>query len=206
MVTMDALTGPRRLSGSSCRRGLDGVGKSTALERRCTSKPVHRHQGGMRVAVEIWKTLVIDRMNITVGIGGKDLHGFVLTQLKGMRDIQADLVPNGKIKIIPSQYTTRLDYHPTKKKKIADIEVGVTKSKHRYFRLGLYPSKFVAGEFEHLKWILSTLLDDFNYQKLYASGNVSYVELAADSLSHAAHSFIPFRPKCGYSAIYVDEK
>ncbi len=51
-----------------------------------------------------------------------------------------------------------------------------------------------------------SLLSPITYQQLYETGKVSYIELAADSLSHTAHSFIPFRPKCGHSTIYIDEK
>lgn len=158
------------------------------------------------MTVTIWRWLLIDRIHMSVGIGSKDLYGFALSSLKGMKDIQADLVPNGKITITSGQFRTRLNYYPTMQEKIADIEIGVTKSKHRYFRLGLYPTKFGPGEFEHFKMVLDTLLPEFNYQRLFDSANVSYIELAADSLSHIAHSFIPFRGKCNCSHIFVDQE
>jgi len=127
-----------------------------------------------------------------------------VTQLKGMKDIQVDLVPQGKITITEDKYRTRMNYYPIKKRKIADLEVGASKSGHKYFRLNLYPSKFAPGEFDHFKWVLSTLLPEFSYQKLFETGRVSYIELAADSLTHAAHSFIPFRARCNKSLIFVD--
>jgi hypothetical protein len=105
------------------------------------------------MSVNIWRWLLVDRIHISVNVS-KYLHGVVVTQLKGMKDIQADLVPDGKITVFHKKFSTRLDYCPTKKKKIADIEIGATKSGHGYFRLGLYPSKFEPGEFEHFKEVL----------------------------------------------------
>ena len=157
------------------------------------------------MAVHIWKYLLIDRINISISIGSKELYSFALEQLYGIKELQTNLVPHGKFKIAKYKYLTRLDYYPTEKNKIADIEVGTTKSKHRYFRLGLYPSKFGAGEFEHFKEVLALLLPEFDYQKLYKTGRVSYIELAADSLSHIIHSFIPFRSRCSCSFIFVDK-
>src|SRR5450759_4289811 len=121
------------------------------------------------MAVTIWRWLLIDRIHMSVGIGSKDLYGLVLSQLYGLKDIQADLVPNGKITINSGKYQTRLNYYPVKKKdKIADIVIGVTKSKHLYFTLCLYPTKFGPGEFEQFKETMSILLpEEFNYQRLY---------------------------------------
>ncbi|MBI3374985.1 MAG: hypothetical protein HY017_24955 [Betaproteobacteria bacterium] len=147
--------------------------------------------------------LLVDRIHINVGVGSKALHGFVVTQLKGMKDIQGDVVPDGKITITENKYRTRLNYYPTKKRKIAELEVGA-KAHHRYFKLVLYASKFGPGEFEQLKWVLSELLPDFNYPKLFETGRVSYVELAADSLTHIAHSFVPFRAKANNSWVHDD--
>ena len=157
------------------------------------------------MALHAWRYLVIDRIHISVGIGSKELHGFAVSQLKGLKDIQNDLVPNGKITLSLNDYVTRLNYYPTKKLKAAEIAVGVTKSKHCYFRLGLYPAKFQKGQFEHFKKMLGDLLPDFCYPKLFETGRVSYVEWAVDSLSHAAHSFIPFRAKCSCSSIFIDQ-
>ena len=63
---------------------------------------------------------------------------------------------------------------------------------HRYFRLTLHPSKFKSGEFEDFKSLLEHLLPDFNYVKLYHTGMVNYLELAADCLSQTHHSFLPY--------------
>lgn len=158
------------------------------------------------MAVSIWKGLLIDRIHMCVAVGGKDLYGFVLSQVHGMKDIQAQLVPHGKIMVNSKKYHTRMDYYPKKNKdKIADIEIGTTKSKHKYFKLGLYPSKFGPGEFEHFKYILEVLLPEFNYPCLYNTSKVSYIELAADSLSITAHSFIPFRARCNCSKVFHEQ-
>jgi hypothetical protein len=157
------------------------------------------------VPITIWKKLIIDRVHMTIPVGSKYLHGVLVSILKGLPDVQGNHVPNGKIKITEHHYLTRLDWYPSKNRRIAELEVGATKSKHRYFRVGLYPSKFKPGEFEYFKWALSTLLP-WSYAILYEGARVSYMELATDSLSHAAHSFIAFRPKCGYSMIYIDAK
>jgi hypothetical protein len=155
------------------------------------------------MAVNIWIYLVVDRIHISVNVSSYQ-HGIVVTQLKGMKDIQADLVPDGKITMTPKKYCTRLDYYPTKKGKIAEIEIGANKSGHGYFKLVLYPSKFGPGEFEHFREVLDLLLPAFSYEKLYQTGRVSYIELAADSLTHTTHSFIPFRSRCNHSLIFTE--
>lgn len=157
------------------------------------------------MSLSIWKPLLIDRIHIAVSIVSSELYSFAWGQLNGIEDLKTELVPDGTIKIFKNKYVTRLSYYPIKKRMIASIEIGTTKSKHRYFRLGLYPSKFQQGEFERFKEILSELLPEFKYQQLYETGKVSYIELAADSLTHAAHSFIPFRRRCNHSSIYVDK-
>jgi hypothetical protein len=124
------------------------------------------------MAVNIWRWLLVDRIHISVGVSSY-LRGIVVTQLKGMKDIKADLVPDGKIMLIHKKYCTRLDYYPTKKSTIAEIEIGATKLGHGYFRLGLYPSKFGPGEFEHFREILDPLSPDFSYQKQHQSGRVA---------------------------------
>ena len=157
------------------------------------------------MSLNIWVFLLVDRIHINVGIVAADLYGFVVAQLKGMEDIQGKLVPDGKIIVTENYSWTRMDYYPTKTKKIAEVWVGTTKTKHRYFKLVLYPSKFKQGQFEHFKWVLDMLLPDFKYQKLFDTGRVSYIELAIDSLTHAAHSFIPFRAMSNKSSIFVEK-
>lgn len=145
--------------------------------------------------------LGIDRIHMSVSVTSKDLYGFVIAQLHGMKDLQSELLPNGKITVRIEKYLTRMSYYPNKKRKIAEIEIGTTKSKHKYFRLSLFPSQFGSGEFENFKEVLALMLPEFNYQKLYSTAKVSYIELAADSASQAQHSFIHFRAKCNSSEI-----
>jgi hypothetical protein len=95
------------------------------------------------------------------------------------------------------------------KRKIADIKIGVNKifggsKNHRYFCLTLFPSQFCSGDFQAFKNFLSSELTSFNYSKLFATGLVNYVELASDSYSHAAHSFLPYRKYCKKSNVHVD--
>ena len=104
------------------------------------------------MTVGIWYRLILDRIHLSMTIVSKEHYGIVMGQLEEMKAMQAQLVPNGKIGIRKKKYSTRLDYHPRKKGgKIADIEVGVTPTKHMYFRLGLYPSKLRGGDFDVLK-------------------------------------------------------
>ncbi|MBI5006427.1 MAG: hypothetical protein HZB95_04805 [Nitrosomonadales bacterium] len=156
------------------------------------------------MGVAIWKRPCIDRIHMSVGIGCKALYGFALAQLHGMRDVKSEIVPNGNITVFAGQFHSRMSYYPSKKRKIAEIEVGITKSKHKYFRLSLFPSQFGPGEFERFKEVLALMLPPFNYQKLYVTAKVSYIEIAADSVSQAHHSFIPFRAKCNCSMIFTE--
>ncbi len=159
------------------------------------------------MGLSIWTPLVIDRVHMTVSLDEAH-HKFAYGQLHffAEKDMQKQLVPEGQIKLIPKDYVTQLHYYPQKGRKIADITVGVTKSKHRYFTLGLYPSKFGAGEFDAFKSHTSPLLASLAYEQLFHSSKISYIELATDSLSKKAHSFIPFRRYCNTSSIFMDKQ
>lgn len=154
------------------------------------------------MALTIWNPLLLDRIHMTVGVSGKTLYGASVSRLYSIKAKQAILVPNGKIVVVQGNYITRIDYYPDKNRdKVAEIELGSTKSKYKYFKLSLYSSKFKAGEFESLKKMLAQMLPEFNYQKLYYTAKVSYIELAADTRSHDKHGFIPFRSRCNKSHI-----
>jgi hypothetical protein len=145
------------------------------------------------MSISIWHRQIVDRIIMNIGIGSSsELYGVLIGQLMEMKGLQSHLVPNGKITISKQKYVTRLGYYPTKNRKIADLTVGSSKSKHMYFSLGLYPSKFAPSEFAVLKEHLD-LMFQIPYKLLFDEGNVAYLELAADSLTHATHTFIPFR-------------
>lgn len=155
------------------------------------------------MSLSIWKTILIDRIHMTLSIKEDHLYKFAWGQLWGIHDIRESLMPKGKITIHPAPYSLRISFYPEKKRKVADIEVG-KRYKNQYFKLILYPSKFVGDDFCELKHILNTLLPDFSYDKLFTSSHVNYIELACDSLTHHAHSFIPFREKVNHSKIFMD--
>jgi hypothetical protein len=154
-----------------------------------------------------WVWLGVDRIEFSAGISDPSVYDFLYAQFWAMREseMQALLVPAGKITIKPEEYVTHLSYYPTPKKMIARFTLGTTKSKHKYFKLGLLPARFGAGEFETLKETIALLLPEVNYAKLFHTANVSYIELNADSPSHALHTFIPFRAKCNVSFVYKNE-
>ena len=72
------------------------------------------------------------------------------------------------------------------------------------FRLTLCPSKFRGDEFDQFKETLGLLLPDFNYEKLYQTGKVNYLELACDTLSHRKNRFLPYRRGCVKSKVWID--
>jgi hypothetical protein len=158
------------------------------------------------MAISIWYWQIIDRIHMSIGLTkSPQQYGVLIGQLTGMKDIQSDLVPKGKITVFESKHITRLGYYPAdKKRKIAELEMGATKTGHMYFRLGLYPSKFKPGEFttfrEHLE-----LLFQLQYDKLFQQARVSYLELAADSLTYQLGSFIPFRARINHSMIWKSD-
>ncbi|PKO61223.1 MAG: hypothetical protein CVU24_09655 [Betaproteobacteria bacterium HGW-Betaproteobacteria-18] len=143
---------------------------------------------------------------MTISISKKSqLYGVLIGQMMGMKDIQSDLVPKGKITISKQQYITRLGYYPSdKKRKIADLEIGSTKSGHMYFKLVLYPSKFQSKEFSKFKDHLETLFQ-IPYDVMFYTAKVAYIELAVDSLTHQFHTFIPFRQKINWSKGWPEE-
>ncbi|QOL50232.1 replication initiation factor domain-containing protein [Massilia litorea] len=156
------------------------------------------------MSMSLWKTLLIDRIHMNISITTDYLYKCACGQLWGMHDIQKDLLPQGRITVSKGKYSTRIGFYPDKKRKIADIEVGQA-HKNRYLKLSLYPPKFVGDEFSRFKEILDSLLPDFSYAKFFFESHVSYIEIACDSLTHLAHTFIPFRQKTNHSRIFCDK-
>lgn len=168
------------------------------------------------MAVTIWRRLLVDRIGITGVISTGDLYKHVYGQFFTLEYEQKQLLPEGKIKIRMNKYSMRLDYYPayTYKKagrrKIADITLGVNnipgkKALHRYMTLTLYPSQFLAGDFDNFKSVFDALFHPISYSLLYQKGRVNYLELAADSLSHKHHGFLPYRKYCTKSDIYKEK-
>ena len=155
------------------------------------------------MSLELWRPLLIDRISMNLEIDKNDLYSFAWEQLRGIHDLQKQLLPEGKITLKKEQYATRIGYYPNKKRKIADIELGQA-YQHRYLKLTLYPPKFAGNEFAELKELLGILLPEFRYENFFLHSRVAYIELACDSLTHPAHSFIPFRAKSNNSLIFVD--
>lgn len=152
------------------------------------------------MTISIWYPQIIDRIHMTISIGkNTHLYGVLIGQLSGMEDIQSVLVPKGKITVFKQKYVTRLGYYPSdKKRKIADLEIGSTKSNHMYFKLGLYPSKFQSNEFAIFKEHMEILFQ-ITYDLMFHTARVSYIELAADSMTHKFQTFIPFRQRINWS-------
>jgi hypothetical protein len=120
-----------------------------------------------------------------------------------MKAMRKEILPKGRITVKKKKHgKTLLKYYPVPGRGIADIEIGTAANKKRYFSLGLYPSRFRPGEFERFKELLNIFLEPFNYTKLYKTANVSYLELAADSISIPMFSFMPFRAKTNESYVY----
>lgn len=168
------------------------------------------------MSVTIWRRLRVDRIGIIVVIPSPDLFKHVYGQLFSIEEMQAELLPAGRIFVREKGYTTRLDYYPayTHKKagrrKIVDITVSGYKAKgktnlSKYLKLMLYPSQFHAGEFEHFKSVFDKLMGDISYSGLYHMGKVTYLELAVDSLTHKQHSFLPYRKYVKESDIWQEK-
>lgn len=157
------------------------------------------------MTISIWYPQIVDRIHMTITITkSSKLYGVLLGQLTGMNDMQSDLVPKGKITVFKQQYVTRLGYYPAdKKRKIAELEMGSTKSGHMYFKLGLYPSKFRPGEFAKFKEHLEQLFQ-ISYKVMFHKARVSYIELAADSMTYESCTFIPFRQRINHSEVWLD--
>lgn len=152
----------------------------------------------------VWLQMVLDRVELVVKVSSVDLYNFALAQLHGLADLSAQLVPDGKLFVTQEMYTTRLNYFAAKKRKIADLIMGATKTNHRYFKLVLYPSNFKDGDFSKLKELLEVHFDVFNYENLFHSAHVTYIEFAADLLFREKSGFIAMKPKTALSEVFVE--
>lgn len=168
----------------------------------------------------IHRHLLVDRIGILIVIGDKDLYSFALGQLYGMAKLHAEIVPGGKIVVIKEKYARRLEYYPeyhskAKNRKAAEITVGAnipfggkgsagSKALYRWFKLTLAPDEFEPGEFKHFQSMLELFLPDFNYPKLFETGKVNYLELAADTFWHPIEGLLPYRKYVKKSDIFHD--
>jgi hypothetical protein len=168
------------------------------------------------VSMAIWRGLLVDRICILVVIQSKVLYHQTESQLYKFAPHKSEWVPTGDIKVFQEKYLKRLDYYAQygyakgSKRKIAEIKVGANflfggKVLHRYLSLTLYPSQFNTGEFETFKTALNLVMPEFNYPKLFHTGNVNCLELAIDSLTHRHHSFLPYRKCCRDSGIWNED-
>ncbi|MDM7948293.1 hypothetical protein [Hydrogenophaga sp.] len=150
--------------------------------------------------------LVIDRIHVTVAVPSKTLFGLLISQLYEILSLQEDIFPTGKIKLIKKDYYTQLDFSQSPDRKTAEIIAGSTKSKHLYFKLVLYLTKFKQEEFENFKHILNVLLSEWAYEKLLFQSRVSYLEIAKDFVNKAYPEFFPYHPNVKLSKIYFGKK
>lgn len=156
------------------------------------------------MAVNIFRSLVVDRIRFFVYVSAKDLYSHVWSQLYEIAAMKKELLPNGIISVSKDQHCkTRLRYCPQARRCIASIEIGVAPDNKKYFSLDLYPTRFRGGEFANFKELLKIFLEDFNYAKLFYTAKISYLELAADSLSRAMGDFLAFRAKTGSSKVHL---
>lgn len=149
--------------------------------------------------------LAIDRIHMTIGVTGGDAYSFLIAQLYGLLDSSLNLLPNGTFKLSKEKYRKRLSFCPEKNRVTADLIVGVTKSKHQYLTLVLYPSKFSSGDFERIRFVLDTLFPDWSYEMLFAEAKISYIEIARDILNKHAASFLPYHPAARTSMFYKNK-
>lgn len=167
------------------------------------------------MSVTIWRGLLVDRIGIKVVIPSPDLSKHVYGQLFSMVELQGEFLLDGKIFVCFGEHSTRLDYYaayahkPAGRRKIVDITVSAYKqpgktSVHRYLTLTLYPSQFRGNDFENFKSAFDMLMGAITYSGLYHMGKVTYLELAADSLTHKQHSFLPYRKYVSKSKIWTE--
>lgn len=171
--------------------------RSTAL---LVSKRTDRVSTEMPVSISM--QMVVDRIRFHVLVE-KTLCSHIWSQFKEMVILSKDIVPQGRIRMWTGKHgQTRLIYQPVKRRTIAVMGVGTTASKHYYFGLDLFPTRFQVGEFDHFKSVLTAILDIVAYEKLYVDANVSYLELAVDSLSFQMGSFLPYFAKSSKSHVH----
>ena len=155
------------------------------------------------MAINIFLRLIVDRIRFFVLIDATEMYGVVWSQLKEISAMNNEFLPDWKLTVHKMKHgKTQLRFRPEAKRCVAIIEIGTTNGEKRYFSLDLFPSKFQAGEFDLVKEVLTIFLDDLNYEKLFYTARVSYLELAADSLSHPMSSFLPFRTRTFSSYVY----
>jgi hypothetical protein len=156
------------------------------------------------MSLDIWRRILIDRISMNISIDNNDLYGFAWGQTIEVHYLRKELFPSWQIVLKKDSKMVRISFYPEENRKIADIEVG-RQYNHRYIKLGLYPSIFRGMEFSRVKELLKLLFDPLDYERFFLGSHISYIELAIDSLTRPAHSFIPFRAKTNHSSIFIDK-
>lgn len=156
------------------------------------------------MGVGIWKTLQLDRIHQTLKIKSAEEYGVLLGQLDEMWSIQKQFLPEGRIGRGSKGFQSWVNYFPRKKgRSIANLEVGIMDVDHRYIRLTMYPSNFQGNDFSKLKTHLNIFFGGGSnfYENLYLNARVSYIELAADSLTLQRNNLILFRRRTRCSRV-----
>lgn len=152
-------------------------------------------------------SLKIDRIQMVLFVPSTELYSFYWGQLSGMKDIQKTLLPNGTLSLYTNKKKcfTALHVEPAPKRRIAELMVAATKSKHHYIKLSLYPGNLRAGELDMLNFWMENLLDGLTIKKLLKCASVSYLELAWDFLNKDNAAYIPYSPRARKSFVYQEK-
>src|SRR4051812_1049310 len=113
----------------------------------------------------IYNKMTVDTIDLVVSVVGEDQYEALWSQLYAFQEIEKDgYWPKGwKNRPRQGEASLRLHISPQSKRKIAMLELGTTKQKHRWFKLRLYPNNFRGEEFAFLQEAMRIFLSDFEY-------------------------------------------
>jgi hypothetical protein len=156
--------------------------------------------------VTVWLGPLIDVIGITIPFDNS-FYGHVLNQFYLIKLDQKTFVPYGEVRVWKGgPYITHMSYVVDKSRgRMALVTIGTSKSHYKYLKLTLYPQKYKEEDFEIFCEVILGELLLAPYQIFFETGHVSYLEIAADTISHSVEEIIPFRPHTQTSFVYDDD-
>jgi len=154
--------------------------------------------------ITLIKRIKVDTIEFVISLPSNAQFSFLLGQLPEWKAFEKKFVPNGKITVKKGKYFTRMSYFPASKRMLASVHLGSTPEKKKFAKISLQIGKAKGSEFAKFQENLATLMEFFNYQKLFETAHVTRIDLAIDVYGRAPSELLVYGGRIQKSHYYDD--
>lgn len=145
--------------------------------------------------------LVVDTLEFCIA-PSKSVFLHMQNLLFDWKKVQGDSF-DGHTKLYKKGFCTRLSYFGSNGKMALAIELGFTKSAHRYARFSFQPGSVTSSEWVEALKVLAHQFQPWDYSYLLQAVPVSRIDFAVDLVGVNALNVIPHRARTRSSHFYV---